>query len=74
MLLRVECYAGYKGDERPVSFYLGETLYQVTELQDTWYGPEATFFRVQASDGHIYILRHDGAKDDWTLESFRRTK
>ena len=74
--LRVECYSGYKADERPTRFYLGEREYQVEELIDQWYGPEATYFRVRASDGNLYVLRHthDGLADSWSLESFRRAR
>ena len=73
MRLRVECYAGYKADQRPLRFYLRERLYQVEEVLDQWYGPHETYFRVRADDGHIYILRHSPVPEDvWTLESFRR--
>ncbi len=68
---RVECHSGYKADERPVRFYLGETAYQVEEVIDQWYGPEATYFRVRADDANVYVLRHD-REDGWTLEAFRR--
>ena len=74
MILRVQCYAGRKADERPVRFELGGTEYVVEELLDQWYGPEATFFKVRADDGNLYILRHHDVGDEWTLESFRRLK
>jgi len=74
MILRVQCYAGRKADERPVRFELGGTEYVVEELVDQWYGPEATFFKVRADDGNLYILRRHDAGDEWTLESFRRLK
>ena len=72
--VRVECYSGYKAGERPVRFYLGEREYRVIEVLDQWYGPEATYFRVKADDGHLYVLRHDRnpLEDAWELESFRR--
>ncbi|MFQ5777873.1 MAG: hypothetical protein ACE5IP_07690 [Terriglobia bacterium] len=76
MRLRVESYAGYKADERPVRFYLRERLYQVEAVLDQWYSPGDTYFRVRADDGNIYILRHnqDPLEDAWTLESFRRAQ
>jgi len=64
--------AGYKANERPVRFQLGEREYVVEELLGRWYGPDHTYFKVRANDGILYILRRHGGLDDWTLESFRR--
>ncbi len=73
MQLRVECYAGYKADEKPVRFQLGGRDYRVEEVLDQWYGPEELYFKLRADDGHLYILRHQihGDSDRWSLESFR---
>jgi len=71
--VRVECYSGYKADERPVCFYLRANRYKVEEVLDQWHGPEDTWFRVRAQDGNTYVLRHSsGEQDAWTLEAFRR--
>jgi hypothetical protein len=72
MTVKVQCYAGHKADERPVRFQLGERDYLVIEVVDQWYGPDATFFKLRADDGNLYILRHGHPVDEWTLESFRR--
>lgn len=76
MQVRVDCYSGYKADERPVCFYLGERRYQVKEVIDQWYGPEETYFRVRGDDDNLYILRRTYQDSDhvWTLESFRRAQ
>jgi hypothetical protein len=76
MYLKVECYAGYKADERPLRFTLGSpprarTL-EVKEVLDQWYGVGYRCFRVLAEDDNIYILRHQEPEDIWTLDSFRR--
>lgn len=73
MNVRVECYSGYKADERPVRFHLGAQEYSVEEVLDQWYGPGHTFFKVRAGDGNLYILRHNQDSGDWQLEAFRRT-
>jgi hypothetical protein len=70
-LLRVECYSGYRADERPLRFTLGERTFEVEEVEDRWFSPEACFFRVRADDGNIYVLRHDETQDAWTLDAFR---
>jgi hypothetical protein len=74
MKIRVECYSGYKTDERPVRFFLGERGYQVMEIRDQWYGPESTYFKVRADDGNFYILRNAWSEQssEWFLEAFRQ--
>ena len=71
MTIRVVCYAGHKGDERPVRFEVGAKWLDVEEVIDRWYEPNAAFFSVRADDHGIYILRHSERKDRWTLVSFR---
>jgi hypothetical protein len=75
MQLRVECYAGYKADQRPRSFFLGGQRFEVRALLDTWYGPDDEYFRVFADDGNTYVLRHRHTEieDVWSLEAYRRT-
>ncbi len=67
----VECYAGYKADQRPLRFKLGEKTLEILEVQDQWYSPHAIYFRVLAADRNTYVLRHDEATETWTLEAFR---
>ncbi len=69
--IRVECYAGYRADQRPLRFKLGDHVFHVEDVQDQWYSPTAIYFRILASDGNVYVLRHDEANDCWTLEAFR---
>jgi len=59
MEIRVECYAGYRNEEEPRAFWLGERRLEVAELVDRWLSPEQRYFKVRASDGDFYILRHD---------------
>ncbi len=70
-LVKVECYAGYKGEERPVRVLFGERTEEVRIVEDRWYSPGATYFRVVVESGDRYILRRDDAQDVWTLEGFR---
>jgi hypothetical protein len=72
MRIEVEAYSGYKADERPLRFRLGERWLTVEEVVDRWYDPDAVYFRVRADDASIYILRHIDGSDVWTLEAFRR--
>jgi hypothetical protein len=72
-IVRVECYAGYKGDERPVRLCFREKAFQVVETEDRWYAPGATFFRVVVDGGERYVLRHEEAQDVWSLIGYRST-
>ena len=69
--VRVECYAGYKGDERPVRLHLGDRALEIVDIEDRWYSPGATFFRVVVEGGDRYILRHEEAQDTWCLSAYR---
>ena len=74
--LQVECYAGYRADERPLRFtFVGKIdapKYEVSEVLDQWYGVGYRCFRVRTGDDNIYILRHQEDTDRWLLDSFRR--
>jgi len=70
-LLRVQCYAGYKGGERPVQLQIHEQMMEIREVEDRWYSPGATYFRVLPVNGERHVLRRDDAQDAWTFEASR---
>lgn len=70
-LVRVECYAGYKAEERPVRIVFEAQTLEIAEVEDRWYSPGATYFRVLAESGDRYVLRHDDAQGVWSLTAFR---
>ena len=74
--LKVDCYSGYKADERPLRFSFadkpGGQVIEVEEVLDQWYGIGYHCFKVLADDGNFYVLRHQQAEDSWVLDSFRR--
>jgi hypothetical protein len=67
MKIRVECYAGYRGEEEPRGFTLGERRFAVVEILDRWLDPAHRYFKVRVDDGRRFILRHDSASGDWEL-------
>ena len=73
MGLHVECHAGYRGEQEPRAFHLGERRLEVIEIVDRWMEPERRWFKCRASDGHTYILRHDEQSGEWDLAAFTRT-
>jgi len=70
----VKCYAGYKGEERPMRVLFGERTEEIKTVEDRWYSPGATYFRVVVESGDRYILRRDDAQDVWTIEGFREAE
>jgi hypothetical protein len=72
--LRVECYSGYKADQRPLRFTMGHRTLEVDSVIDQWHSPSTTYFRIVAEDGNTYILGHDEGQDRWSLEVFLSTE
>ena len=70
--MRVDCYAGYKGDETPRRFYFGERVVEIVEVSDRWLAPAYAYFKVRADDGDTYILCHDVGSGHWELTMFER--
>jgi hypothetical protein len=65
--LVVESYSGYRADERPVAFRLGERRIGVREILDRWQGADHAYFKLTGEDGALYILRQDREHDTWEL-------
>jgi hypothetical protein len=67
LTIRVECYAGYRGEQEPRAFMLGERRFAVLEILDRWLDPRHRYFKVKSDDRRRFILRHDTASDAWEL-------
>ena len=72
MEIRVECYAGHRGEETPRRFTLGKRTLAVVDVMDRWLAPDHRYFKVRADDGAVYILRHDSDAGRWELTQFDR--
>jgi len=68
--MKVECYAGYRGEETPRRFYLGEKCIEVLEVVDRWLDPEYRYFKLRGDDKGIYILRYSASEDSWEMILF----
>jgi len=69
--IRVECYAGRRGEQTPRMLILGDDRIAVTEVVDAWLAPEHRYFKLRAADGNTYLVRHDERSDTWELTMFR---
>ena len=69
----VVCYAGYKGEESPRSFLLGDERIEVASITKEWVEENAAditrrrFFRVKGSNGFMYTLYYDEGVSAWFL-------
>ena len=48
-------------------------MVDITVVEDRWYSPGSTYFRVLLRSGERYVLRRQEAQDVWTIEAFRAT-
>jgi hypothetical protein len=67
----VECYSGYKAEESPRKFHLGERALEIVGVEDRWYSPGASYFRVFVKGGDCYVLRYQEAQSVWSLVGYR---
>jgi len=72
--IQVESYAGHKADETPRRFYWQGQWLGVEEVLDRWHQieskpewPRADYFKVRATDNHLYLLKHDLESGEWHL-------
>ena len=70
MKIKVECYSGYKGNESPIRFLLGDRSIEVEQVVDRWYGEHGSYFRVLGNDDNLYILKGPIEDGCWELISF----
>jgi hypothetical protein len=69
--VRVECYAGYRGEETPRVLWLGPNRIDVREVRDRWLAPEHRYFKIIGGDGALYIIRHDVVSGEWELTCYK---
>jgi hypothetical protein len=69
-VIRVECYAGYRGEQSPRRIHLGKRPIEVAEILDQWLAPEHRYFKIRGDDGGTYIIRHDTRTDIWELTMY----
>lgn len=72
--IKAECHSGFKADEYPKCFYVDNNRIEIQEITDRWYQgdnnpewPVSNYFKVIATDGQQYIIKHDLEKDTWYL-------
>jgi hypothetical protein len=49
LCISVDCYAGYRGEETPLRFRLGDRLIEIAEVVDCWLAPDHRYFKARTS-------------------------
>jgi hypothetical protein len=70
----VECYSGYRANERPLAFIFEDRRWQVEEILDRWYEgglqpskPALDYFKVRTTEGRVFLLRYNSLFDAWAI-------
>ena len=67
-IIKVECYSGYRADERPVNFIVNGRKLVVQQIMEQWRSPDSEYYKVLADDRRVYLIMHDNGKDHWILK------
>ena len=71
MHIRVECHAGYRGEETPRCIRMATYKIEVKRVLDRWLAPDHRYFKVLGDDDATYIIRHDTATWQWELVFYK---
>jgi hypothetical protein len=74
LCISVECYSGYRGEETPLRFRLGDRLIEIAEVVDRWLAPDHRYYKVQTAEGAMCVLRNDMTTGAWELTLFEARK
>lgn len=75
--IEVECYSGFKANERPVAFIYQGVRREITKIVDRWYDggvqsnrPAIDFFKIRDAEGNVYLLRYQSESDAWSIRPY----
>ena len=71
MQIRVDCYAGYRGEETPRFIKLADNKIEVIQVLDRWLAPDHRYFKLLGDDEATYIIRNDSVSGQWELVLYR---
>jgi len=72
MALTVESTPGLRGEPEPTAVWFGARRVGVRAIDDRWFAPMQRWYRIDADDGQLYVLRHDLASQAWELAALTR--
>jgi hypothetical protein len=72
--IEVECYAGYKGEESPRSFFYLGRRHEIQEILDRWYEESRTapavryeYFKIKTKEDEVFLFRYIPSRLSWEL-------
>ena len=68
--IKVQCYAGYRGEETPRAVLFKNKKIEVVSVLDRWLAPDHRYFKVCGDDGGVYLIRHDVEENSWELTMY----
>ncbi len=71
MDIKVECYAGYRGDETPRRILFDKRTIAVVEVIDRWLGSDHRYFKVLGSAAAAYTLRQNIPTHAWEMTMYQ---
>ena len=71
MDIKVECYAGYRGEETPRCIWLDTQKIAVKKILDRWLAPDHRYFKLLGDDDAVYIIRFDARTWQWELTFYQ---
>jgi hypothetical protein len=70
----VRTHTGYKADEYPVSFTMGNEEIEIAGITDRWYqgdmNPEfavTDYYKIRTKTGDEYIIKYEPGVDRWFI-------
>jgi hypothetical protein len=72
--IKVECYAGYRGEETPRNIWFQSRKIAVKKVLDRWLDPDYRYFKLLGDDEGIYIIRHDMNTRMWELTYYQEAR
>jgi hypothetical protein len=73
-VIKVECYSGYKVNERPIAFVYQGKQWEIADIIDHWYEgefepgrPAMDYFKVRTAEGNEFLLRYNSLFDAWAV-------
>ena len=70
-MIKVEFCSKLQTKESPVAFQVYNRRYNIKEIVGRWHGIGEVFFKVEADDNNIYLLKYEEDQGCWDLVFFQ---